>query len=78
MDPGEDQKPSVVDDKMQLVFALFDRPTDEAVTRSRFPGYRAESRKSENAVGSPRDMAQLRTGERMLAQVVLAIDALVP
>ena len=50
LNPRQYQKPGVVDNEMESVFALLGCPANEPVARSRLPGCGAESEQSEHLV----------------------------
>lgn len=78
VNPGQDEESGVVDHKMEPALALRGGPADEAVARRRLPRRGAESKQGENPVVGSGKVSQLRTWERLVAQVMIAVDVLVP
>ena len=43
--PGQNEKPGVVDDEMQIIFALFGGPTNELISWSSLPSSGTKTKK---------------------------------
>ena len=77
--PGQYEEASGIDDEGQAALASGGVPADEAVAGRGFPsgGTKAEQGRRE-AGGGMDEVAQLRPGQRLVAEVVAALDELVP
>ncbi len=79
LDPGQDQIPGVIDEAGQVALAGGGVPADEAVAGGGFPGGGAEAEQGQGqAVGRAGKVAQLGAGQGLVAEVVVALDELVP
>jgi len=76
-DPGQDQESSVVDDTVQVLLALRGSPADVRVARRRLRGGGPEAEQGDEASASANEVAQLGTGQRLIAAVVVTVDVLV-
>ena len=78
-DPGQDQEARVVDDERQVLLAPSPRPADEAVARGERQGGGGETEHGERrAVVGVHGVAHLGADQRLVAEVVVAGDVLVP
>ena len=78
-DPGQDQEAGVVDDACQIAFAGGRVPADEAVAGGSFPGGGGEAEQGQQeAVAGLDEVAQLGAGQVLVAEIVVAVDELVP
>ncbi len=78
-DPGQDQEASVIDDQRQVALAHGGGPADKAVAGSGFPGGGAEAEQGQGqAVAGVDEVAQLGAGQVLVAEIVVAVDELVP
>jgi len=71
--PGQDQEAGVVDDEMEVLLALPMAPADEAVARGALPGGGTKAQQRDHD-----PIAQLRAGEGLKAEIVVAVDESVP
>lgn len=58
--------------------ALRGSPTDPPVARSRCPSRRPKSKQGDNLPLRPRHIAELSPGERLVSEIVVAVDVFVP
>ena len=78
-DPGQDEIAGVIDDQGQVALAGGRIPAHETVARGRFPSGGAEADQGQQeAVGGVHEVAQLGAGQGLVAEVVVALDELVP
>ena len=78
-DPGQDKLASVIYDQGQVALSGGGVPAGETVARVGFPGGGAEAEQSQQeAVGGVDEVAQMRAQRLAIAQVVVALDELVP
>ena len=61
-----------------MALALLGGPTDEALARRRLPRCRAKPKQRENLLIGSGEVSQLRARERLVTQIVVAVDVLVP
>src|SRR5450759_604874 len=76
--PRQDEEARVVDDQMQVSLALLAAPADGVIARLSFPGARAEAEHGDDFPCSAHEVAQLRTGQGLMSEVVMALDVGVP
>ena len=76
--PGENQEASVVNHPMQVVLSLLSRPTDESVSRARCPRHGTETQNRQQVRTAEDPISDLSTRQRLVFQVVKALDQLVP
>ncbi len=75
-DPGQDEKAGVVHDEVQAL--LTHGPADEVVAGRGLPRGCTEAEESEDATFDAGDVAQLCAGQGRVAEVVVAVDVLIP
>jgi len=63
---------------MEFQFALLLFPADEAVAWSCLPGSSSEAEQRNDAVVGFCKITKLRAGERLITEVMIAIDVLIP
>ena len=78
MDPGQDQEARVVDHLMQVVPALLQGPANEAVAGRDLPRRGAKADRGQQVVATDNEIADLCPRQRLVPQVVMAFDQLVP
>ena len=79
LDHGRNQKPAVVDDKLQGVFAGLFTPADELIPAAYSPGRGTEAQASEPAKAlAPDQVTELGTAERTTAQIVEGVEQGIP
>ena len=77
--PGQNEKPGVVDDEVKVLGALLGSPADEVAARGDFPCRGAKTKSGEElAVGAEDEVADLSAGKGLVAQIVMALNQLVP
>src|ERR1022692_756499 len=78
LDPGQDEESGVVDDEVQIARTLLVRPANELISRIGFPGACAEGKQGNELIRSAYEVAQLRSGHELVAEVVMALDVRIP
>ncbi len=77
--PWQDQKAGVVDEQMQVALAALCRPADELIARCGLPGGGSKTEQRQRfVVGGTHQITHLRTGQRLVAEVVIALDKRIP
>lgn len=76
--PGQHEESGIVDDEVEIFSALFMAPADELVTRGYGPGSGTEAQQGNDGLIDPGHVAQLRTGQRGIAQIMIAVDVFPP
>ncbi len=76
--PGQQEKPGVVDDEVQVGLALFRGPADEGVAWCRLPGGGAEPEDAQQDAVAVDKIAHLGAGQRRVAEVMVVRDEVVP
>src|SRR5271165_5351253 len=76
--PRQYQEPRVVDDEVQVALALLAGPADGRIARLGFPGACAEAEHRDDLAGGAHEVAQLRAGQRLMAEIMMPFDVRVP
>src|ERR1017187_7405943 len=76
--PWQDEKARVIDDQVQVTPAVFGRPADALIAWFDFPGARAEAEQSDDLAGSTHEVAQLRSGHKLVTEVMMPLDVGIP
>lgn len=76
--PRQNQKTSVVDDQMEVPLPLAPGPTDELVSRGPRPSRGTEAQDCQQVRTAVDQVSDLRTRQRLVFQVVIPLDQLVP
>src|ERR1019366_5649482 len=76
--PRQDEEAGVIDDEVQMALALLAAPADGLIARLGFPGAGAEAEHGDDFSGGAHEVAQLGAGQRLMPQVVMALDVSVP
>lgn len=74
IDPRQDEEARVVDDEVQTVSALRCGPTDRSIARLGFPGARSKAKNSDDVPCGTYEVAQLRSGQELVTEIVMAFD----
>lgn len=77
-DPGEDEEAGVVDDERKTGFADLSGPADPKVSGGDLPGGGPEAQAGQGRFPGPGDIADLGAREGLVAEVVVAVDEVVP
>ena len=77
-DPGQDEEARVVDDEVKVALSLLARPADELIARLGLPGTRPEGQQGHHLAGRAHEVAQLRAGHQLMAEIVVTLDVGVP
>ena len=72
--PRQDEEARVVDDEVQTVSALRCGPTDRSIARLGFPGARSKAKNSDDVPCGTYEVAQLRSGQELVTEIVMAFD----
>jgi len=75
--PRQDEESRIVHDPVQVLLALRRRPADIVVARLGLPGGGSEAEQGDEASASANEVAQLGTGQRLIAEVVVTVGVLV-
>ncbi len=67
--PGQDRKAGIVDDQMEMAFALFVTPADVTISRCALPSGGAKAEQGNRMVCGVNKISQLGTGKRLVAEV---------
>ena len=78
LDPGQQQKPRIVEHPAQMGLATGGIPTDPAVARRHLPGRRSEADGAQHPAIAVDQITQLRPRQRAVTQVVVPLDQSVP
>ena len=77
--PGHDEKAGVVDNEVEVLGALLGGPADEVITWGDLPCRSAETEGGQKlALGAEDEVADLCAGKRLVSEVVMMLDQLVP
>ena len=76
-DPGQYQEASVVDHEMKVAGAFLIGPADKLVAGRDFPGGRSKSQDSEQVRAGEDKIPELCAGQRLVAEVMVALDELI-
>ena len=76
--PWQDEEAGVVDDEVQVAPALLSGPADGVIAWLGFPGARTEAEGGDDVPFGAHEVAQLRTRQGLMAEVVMAFDIGVP
>lgn len=77
-DPGEDEETGVVDDEGEARHPLIVGPADEGISGSDLPGGGAEAQAGDGGGAREGEVADLGPGKGLVAEVVVALDEVVP
>ena len=78
IDPRQDEEARVIDHEVQSAPALLAGPADRHVARFGFPGARAKADGGDDMPRSTDEVAQLRSGQKLVTEIVMAFDVGVP
>ena len=77
--PGQNKKPRVVDDEVEVLRALLGGPSDIVVAGGDFPCRRAETKGGQKlTLAAENEVTHLSAGKRLVSKVVMTLDQLVP
>ena len=78
MDPRQDEEARVIDDEVQMALALLAAPADGLIARLGFPGAGAEAKHGDDFACGAHEVAQLRSRQELMTEIVMAFDIGVP
>src|SRR5450755_951203 len=78
IDPRQDEEAGVIDHEVQTAPALLAGPADRHVARFGLPGARAEAEGGDDVTSGTHEVAQLRSGQKLVAEIVMTFDVGVP
>ena len=78
MHPGQDKKAGVVDDQVEIAFALLVTPADVTISWGCLPSGGTEAEQGDRLFCGVDEIALLGTGKRFIAEVMVVLDIFVP
>src|SRR5271154_1677552 len=78
IDPRQDEEAGVIDHEVQTAPALLAGPADRQVARLGFPSARAKADGGDDMARSTHEVAQLRSGQRLVTEIMMTFDVGVP
>jgi len=78
MDPGQDKKPGVVDNEVEVLLALLGAPTDKVISGGCFPDRCPKTQKGYDLLLEIDNVSDLIPWYWPVSKIVIALDIFVP